>query len=201
MKIIRYSELIDNIDFFNFLKAESLETSQPASINLWTENWQSDSHTLSYILTNTTRFNGVNGEFYILSDNGKIIGCSGVYISEFSKDIVIVGVRTWINKKYRHLGLNKDYLLVEQKKWATNRNAKIIALSFNEHNKNIIQIFKRNRLGEKPGRIKSREPKHIFYNGLLEINFPVTIQYTKQWVIYEKLDPNFEFNWISIQCK
>ena len=129
MKIIRYSELIDNIDFFNFLKAESLETSQPASINLWTENWQSDSHTLSYILTNTTRFNGVNGEFYILSDNGKIIGCSGVYISEFSKDIVIVGVRTWINKKYRHLGLNKDYLLVEQKKWATNRNAKIIALS------------------------------------------------------------------------
>lgn len=199
MKIIRYSELIDNIDFFNFLKEESLETSQPASTNLWSEDLKSNNHTLSYILTNTTRFNGVNGEFYILYDNDKIVASSGIYISKFSKDIVIAGVRTWINKKYRHLGLNKDYLLVEQKKWATDRNSKMIALSFNEYNKNIIQIFKRNRLGEKSGRIENREPKHMFYNGLLEVKFPVTIQYTKQWVIYEKLDSTFNFDWSTIK--
>lgn len=201
MKITRYSELIDNNEFFNFLKTESLEIEQPASINLWTENWQSDNYTLSYILTNTKRFDGVNGDFYILSDNGKIIGCSGVYISEFSKDIVIAGVRTWITKKYRHLVLNKDYLLVEQKKWATYRNAKMIVLSFNEYNKNIIQIFKRNRLGEKSGRIESREPKHMFYNGVQEVEFPVRLQYTKQWIIYEKLQEDFSFDWNSIKWK
>ena len=156
MKIIRYSELINSIDFFNFLKVESLETSQPASINLWSEDLKSNSHTLSYILTNTTRFNGVNGEFYILYDNDKIVACGGVYISEFSKDIVIAGVRTWVTNEYRHLALNKDYLLIEQKKWAISRNAKIIALSFNEYNKNIIQIFKRTRLGENSRRINSR---------------------------------------------
>jgi hypothetical protein len=201
MKIIRYSELINSIDFFNFLKVESLETSQPASINLWSEDLKSNNHTLSYILTNTTRFNGVNGEFYILYDNDKIVACGGVYISEFSKDIVIAGVRTWVTNEYRHLALNKDYLLVEQKKWAISRNAKIIALSFNEYNKNIIQIFKRTRLGENSRRINSRESKHIFYNGLQEVKFPVIIQHTPQWVIYERLDSAFNFNWDTIQFK
>lgn len=200
MKIVRYSELIDNTEFFNFLKTESFEIDQPASINLWSADWQSNSHTLSYILTNTDRFNGVNGDFYILYDDSNIVGCSGVYKSEFNKDIVIAGVRTWVKKEYRHLALNKDYLLVEQKKWAVDRSAKIIALSFNEYNKNIIQIFKRNRLGEKSGRIESREPRHMFYNGLQEVNFPVMIQYTPQWVIYEKIDHTFDFDWNSIKC-
>ena len=54
------------------------------------------------------------------------------------------------------------------------------------------------RLGEKR---TARQPYHLFYNNFNEVEFPVTIQYTKQWIIYEKLDPNFDFNWISIQCK
>jgi hypothetical protein len=195
MKIIRYSDLTDNSDFFKFLKTESLEVTQPASVNLWTEGWGTNVHTLPYILTNTKRFDSTNGEFYILHDSDTIVACGGVYTSDFSKDIAIAGVRTWVNKEYRHLTLNKDYLLVEHKKWAMGRNMKMIALSFNDYNKNIIQIFKRGRLGEKPGRITSREPKHMFYYGLQEVTFPVTIQYTPQWVIYEQLDSSFEFDW------
>lgn len=199
MKIARYSELNNNDEFFNFLKTESLEIDQPASVNLWLDDWNTKNHTLPYILTNTRRFDGINGEFFILYDKDKIVACSGVYISDFNKDIAIAGVRTWINKDYRHLTLNKDYLLVEHKKWATNNNMKMIALSFNEYNKNIIQIFKRNRLGEKPGRINNREPHNMFYGGLHEVNFPVIIQYTPQWVIYEKLDDSFDFNWESLK--
>jgi hypothetical protein len=41
----------------------------------------------------------------------------------------------------------------------------------------------------------ARQPHHLFYNGAIEVKFPVTIQYTKQWVLYEKLDPRFEFDW------
>ena len=199
MKIVRYSELTDNTEFFNFLKAESLEVDQPASVNLWSEDWETNVHTLTYILTNTKRFDGTNGEFYILYNDSKIVACGGVYISEFSKDIAIAGVRTWVKGEYRHLSLNKDYLLVEHKKWTISKNIKLLALSFNDYNKNIIQIFKRNRLGEKSGRINSREPHHIFYNGLHEVNFPVTIQYTPQWVIYEKLNDSFDFNWESLK--
>ena len=199
MKIVCYSDLTDNTEFFNFLKTESLEIDQPARVNLWSEDWESNVHTLPYILTNTTRFDGSNGNFFILYDNDKIVACGGVYVSDFNKDIAIAGVRTWVKKDYRHLALNKDYLLVEHKKWAIDKNMKMIALSFNDYNKNIIQIFKRGRLGEKPGRINNREPKNIFYNGLQEVKFPVTIQYTPQWVIYEKLDNSFDFDWESLK--
>jgi hypothetical protein len=198
MKIVRYSDLADDAEFFNFLKTQSLEVDQPASVNLWTEDWETNVSTLPYILNNTKRFDGTNGEFYILYENDLIIACGGVYISDFSKDIAIAGVRTWVSKNYRHLALNKDYLLVEHKKWAMNKNIKMIALSFNEYNKNIIQIFKRNRLGEKQGRINSREPHNIFYSGLHEVNFPVTIQYTRQWIIYEKIDNTFNFDWSKL---
>jgi hypothetical protein len=201
MKIIRYSDLTNDTEFFDFLKTESLEVDQPASINLYTDDWETNVHTLPYILKNTKRFNGINGEFYIVYDRDKIIACGGVYISEFDENIAIAGVRTWVSKNYRHLSLNKDYLLVEHKKWVVDRNMKMIALSFNEYNKNIIQIFKRNRLGEKPGRINSRKPHNMFYNGLHEVNFPVTIQYTQQWVIYEKIDDTFDFDWSSIEWR
>jgi hypothetical protein len=199
MRIVRYTDLIDTTEFFSFLKTESHETTQPASVNLWADDWGNKNNTLPYLLTHTNRFDGVNGEFFILFDNDKIIACSGVYISEFNKNISLAGVRTWINKNYRHLTLNKDYLLVEHKKWCTNCKIKMIALSFNDYNKNIIQIFKRGRLGEKTGRTSSREPMHLFYNGLNEVSFPVTIQHTKQWVIYEKLDKDFEFDWSTLK--
>jgi hypothetical protein len=201
MKIAHYSDLDNNVEFFEFLKSESHEINQPANTNIWSDDWDTKNHTLPYILTNTNRFDGVNGEFFILYNKDKIVACSGVYISDFNKEIAIAGVRTWINKDYRHLLLIKDYLLVEHKKWAINNNIKMVALSFNEYNKNIIQIFKRNRLGEKAGRINSREPHHMFYSGLNEVSFPVTIQYTKQWVVYEKIDPGFEFDWETIKWK
>jgi hypothetical protein len=199
MKIVHYSDLSDNSEFFDFLKTESLEVDQPACVNLWSKDWEINVHTLPYILTNTKRFDGINGEFYIIYNDDKIVACSGVYISDFSTDIAIAGVRTWVNKNYRHLTLNKDYLLVEHKKWAMDKNMKIIALSFNDYNKNIIQIFKRGRLGEKSGRINSRESKNLFYNGLCEVKFPVTIQYTPQWVIYEQLDSSFKFDWDTLK--
>lgn len=199
MKIMSYSELSDDSAFFNFLKTESFEADQPARVNIWEENWKTNPHTLPYILTNTSRFDGINGEFFILYDNDEIVACGGVYISGFSKHIAIAGVRTWVKRDYRHLSLNKDYLLVKHKRWAMDRGMKMLALSFNEYNKNMIQIFKRNRLGESPGRITNREPKNIFYYGLHEVGFPVKIQYTPQWVIYEKLDNEFEFDWESLQ--
>jgi hypothetical protein len=199
MEIISYNELVDDAIFFNFLKTESLEVEQPASVNIWSDNWETSSNTLPYLLSNGKRFDGVNGEFYILFKNDVIVACGGVYISDFDQNIAIAGVRTWVSKEYRHLSLNKDYLLTEQKKWAIGKNMKIIALSFNEYNKNIIQIFKRNRLGEKTGRINSRNSKNMFYNGVNEVPFQVTIQHTPQWVIYEKIDENFNFDWTKLK--
>jgi hypothetical protein len=48
-------------------------------------------------------------------------------------------------------------------------------------------------------RINKREPKNLFYNGVDEVGFPVTIQYTPQWVIYEQLDSSFDFDWSTLK--
>ena len=73
--------------------------------------------------------------------------------------------------------------------------------SENEYNKNLIQVFKRRRFGENKERINNRQPHHLFYNGINELDFPVTIQHTKQWIIYENLDPSFNFDWSTIKYK
>jgi hypothetical protein len=193
MQIKTYKS-IDKQQFLNFCKEQSLLHGKQSSSNMWSDD-ANNQHTLPYILANTIRFDGVNGEFFILFDNDKIAACGGVYISDFNRHIALAGVRTWVNQDYRHLSLHRDYLLVEHKKWCIERQVKLIALSFNDYNKNIIEIFKRNRLGEKNNRINNREPKHMFYTGIEEVGFPVMIQYTPQWVIYEKIDKDFKFDW------
>jgi hypothetical protein len=187
-------------EFFNFLKIEVTRSKDPAACNMWSDNWIFENNTLPYILERSARFKEPNGQFFILTHNEKIIGCSGVYESQFNPNIAIAGVRTWIDQDYRNNSINREYLLPAQKKWAEDKGYKIIALTFNDYNKNIIQIFKRNRLGEKNNRLGSREPYHLFYNGLNEVDFPVVIQHTPQWVIYEKLDPSWEYDWGNISA-
>jgi hypothetical protein len=83
--------------------------------------------------------------------------------------------------------------------WCQEKNIKLIALTFNNYNKNLIQVFKKRRLGEKVDRLKTRNPGHLFYNNFNEVKFPVSIQYTKQWVVYEKLDINWDYDWSLIR--
>ena len=195
-QISKFNIQTDCQDFFKFCKEASLETSQPAAANMWDDDWQNQKHTLPYIITNVKRFAEPSGEFFLLRDNNKIIGCSGVYISEFSKDVAVAGCRTWISPEYRNQSLPREYLLPAHKEWAIKNNCKAIALTFNDYNKNIIKIWKRIRFGET--RIP-RDSYHMFYKNFNEVAFPVNIQYTPQWVIYEQLDNSFDFDWQTIR--
>lgn len=182
--------------FFSYLKHLG---DSPAYANMWSDNWVDENHTLPYILEKTDRFNGVGGAFHIIYDNSNIVACGGVYISPFNSKISIGAVRTWTDKKYRNSSVLREYLLPLHKKWSIDHDMKIMMLTFNDYNKNLIQVFKRRRLGESKERINSREPHHLFYNGLIEIPFPLTIQYTKQWAVYEKFDDAWDFDWTLIK--
>jgi len=195
MKLLTLNRLQDINLFFNFCIDASLETDQPAAPNMWHTDWSEHSHTLPYLLFKESRFTAPTGEFFLLEDNGKIIGCSGIYVSDFSKDIAIAGCRLWISKEYRNQSLAREYFLPAQKAWAIERKSKIIALTFNEYNKNIIEIWRRSRLGENRS---PRESRHIFYKNFNKLEFPVTIQYTKQWLIYEQLT-DWNFDWQSLK--
>jgi hypothetical protein len=182
--------------FFDFLK--STNTTDPASSNMWDDAWEDKNYTLPYILENTDRFRGKNGEFHIVFDNDTIIACGGVYLSAFSKFISIAGTRTWVDKQYRNKLIMREVLLPRQKAWSIDKGCKLVAISVNEYNRNLLKPFKRIRLGEDKNRMNDRQPHHLFYNGAIEVDFPVNIQYTKQWVLYEQLDPSFEFDWSTI---
>lgn len=178
--------------FIDFLESIKYEKNQPAYINMIPSN---SNNTLLYILNHTDRFIN-HGMFQILYFGTEIIGCSGAYQSPFSSDICILGTRTWIRKDYRNKNIAKDYLLPKEKKWAIRKNYKCIALTFNEYNKNIIKTFSRMRLGEKRTR---REKRHFGFGNLHTLEFPVNINYTKQWIIFELLDNNFNYDWQLIE--
>ena len=186
--------------FFQYLQSVKASNAQ-AYANMWDNNWMTKVNTLPYVLEKTDRFNEINGKFHIIYNDSDIVACGGVYRSQFNDLIGIGGVRTWTNDKYRHQSLLREFLLPLHKTWCIEHNMKMIVLSFNEYNKNLIQVFKRKRLGEQEDRINSREPHHLFYNGVNELEFPVTIQYTKQWIIYERLHEDFNFDWSSIKWK
>jgi hypothetical protein len=177
--------------FYNFCQEVGTTSKDPAAKNMWGEGYNA----LPFLLKNTDRFKYPNGDFSVLFDQDKVIACSGVYRSSFDANIAIAGVRTFVDDQYRHMSLNREYFLVEQKKWCTDNGVKVIMLTFNEYNKNLINVFKRQRLGEKIDRCNTREPKHLFYRNFNEVPFPLTIQYTKQWAIYEKLDDSYEVKW------
>jgi hypothetical protein len=195
-KIVPYFELNQqHLNFFNFLKNASKETTQPAHINIWDDDWSTKNNTLPYLLENTDRFK-IGGKYHIAFDNDTIVGCSGIYTSEFCPELAIAGTRTWINKDYRNKSIARNVLLPAEKAWAIENKFKAIAICFNDYNKNMPKIWERIRFGEKR---TPRQSHHIFYNGVNELEFPVNIQYTKQWVMYEKLDPSFDFDWSSIK--
>ena len=108
----------------------------------------------------------------------------------------MAGTRTWVSENYRNRQVAAYILLPAHKQWAIDNGYKQIALCFNEYNKNLIRTWKRKRLGE------DRSPRtadRIFYDNLYELDFPVNIQYTKQWVIYEKLDKDWQFDWSTLK--
>lgn len=131
--------------FFDFLK--STNTSDPASNNMWDDLWEEKNYTLPYILEKTDRFKGENGEFHVVFDDDTIIACGGVYISAFSQHIAIAGTRTWVDKQYRNKLIMREVLLPQQKAWSIEKDCKIVAISVNEYNKNLLIPFKRIRLG------------------------------------------------------
>jgi hypothetical protein len=181
--------------FVEFLKEAGTETNQPAHVNMYDPDWHNKPNTLLYILEYTDRFK-TNGFYQVIFDGDKVVASDGAYASDFSSDVAILGSRTWIRKDYRHKLITREQLLPSSKKWAIDHGFKIIVLTFNDYNKNLMKLWNRTRLGESR---TIRESHHFGYNGVTELEFQVTIQYTKQWVLYEKLDLEFDFDWSTIR--
>lgn len=172
------------------------EKTEPSHVNMWHTDWENINSTFPYLLYKSNRFSNGNGDMFVLFDNNdNILAVSGVNISEFDNKVALGGVRTWLNKGMRGQFVIGRYLLPMQLKWASETGCKVVALTFNDYNKRLIPYFARSGLGIQ----KKRNPNSMFYNGQHILDFPVIINYTKQWVIYHKIDETYSPNWDSIK--
>ena len=164
----------------------------PASANMWTEDWENNPSSLLYILKNTSRFTFPNGVFHLIYDGKEIIGCGGIYKSSFDSNIAMAGVRSWLKSNYRTKQIIRNHLLVAHKRWAKRNGVKIIALSFNQYNRNLVRIFERGQ------RFRTRTALHMFSSNFNVVEYLVMIQNVPQWVIFEELDP-YQFDWSKLR--
>lgn len=200
ISIIEYKDLDEQMkkQFFLFCQDASLEPFKPAAENMYDADWENKSNTLPYILEKTDRFDEPNGVFHILLIDDNIVACAGVYISEFDNKVALLGVRTWVHEFYRNRLVVREHILPKQKEWAIARNCEILALTFNDYNKNVIKAFQRIRLGEYSNRITERTSAHLFSSNMNVLDYSVIIKHTPQWVAYEKLS-DYDFDWGSLK--
>ena len=199
MQAIQFNPDRDLDKFAEFLQIETEFSKDSAADNMWHADWQQLPNTLPYMLTKTDKFTSDLGAFHLIMDGDTIAACGGVQIAHFNNKIALAGIRTWVAKEYRNQMAVARYLLPAHKAWALEHGCNQVALTFNQYNKNLTRPFTRTRAGEDGARISRRTADMMFYNGVNELDYMVMIQYTPQWVIYERLDPDWDFNWQSIK--
>jgi len=203
-KVKEYAKLssLEKDRFHDTLRDQvALDAKSPAMENMYSPVWRTESHTLRYLLEVDNLFAKEHGAYYVLLDGDNFVASGGVHFSEWTDNIAMGGIRTWVHTDYRNKFLAADYILPACKKWAVKNGCNIITLTFNDYNKNLIKTWTRIRVGENKSRIRQRKSKHIFYNNLVVIDYPLEINYTKQWLIYENLSGIFDFNWQEIKWK
>ena len=180
----------------DYCKQAFTEKDQPGHANMWHDDWENQPSTFPYLLYRSERFKNGNGIMLLLLDeNDNILGTSGANVSDFDKNVVLGGVRTWLNKDLRGQFMMGRLVLPHQLSWATELGFKTLALTFNDYNKRLLPYFARSGLGIE----KKRKPGSLFYNGQYILDFPVNINYTKQWVVYHKIDELYQPDWESIR--
>jgi len=201
LKVKKYTKLTpaELKRFWSTLESESERDTSPAMVNMYSSSWRLEQNTLRYILEIGNKFNP--GEYFVVFDGRQPVASGGIHFSEWTDDIAMAGIRTWAHTEHRNKLLIAEYILPACKKWAVKNKCSAITLTFNEYNKNLIKVFSRIRIGEKADRITGRGPEKLFYNGVKVIDYPLEINYTKQWLIYESLSEIFDFNWQELRWK
>lgn len=178
--------------FWRVMEQQSAADPSPAMVNMHSDKWRTASATLRYLLEVDNKF--AQGDYFILYLGREPVASGGVHFSEWTRDIAMAGIRTWVHTLHRNKFLAAEYILPACKSWAIANACKIVTLTFNEYNRRLIHTWTRIRAGESADRIKNRRPDMMFYTGVKQVDKAVKINYTKQWVIYEQLAP-MEFNW------
>ena len=163
------------------------------------DDWENRDNTLLSVFLKQKRFSKDNGGLVLIYDNEKLCGLSGYNKSNFNSDIYILGVRTLIDKEYRHRLLMSSYFIPTQIDLVKNC-AKMVVFIFDKNNVfNLYDIFTQGKLNLFL-KNKYNDFAHIWDN-LKAIDFPVIIYNgSVHNVLYISIDKTFEFNWETLKA-
>jgi hypothetical protein len=159
--------------------------------NIYHENWEEKSNTLPYLIYKSNQFKE-NGDFFIklYCDNKvqKVAMTSGVYISDFDKNVAVINVRFSVAPFY--LGVTswfKKPMTPYVTNWAIKNNCKAVLVTVNEYNRKILPVLVRTGLSTD--------------NKVEILPFPIYYKYTKQYCCYSYIDKNYEIDWECLKYK
>ena len=175
------------------------ENKHEARTNMQIDNWQNISSSLLYLLLIEKRFTPGNGGLLLLMEGPKAIGVSGYYRSDFDSGIFLMGVRSWVLKKYRFNLLIAKYLLPYQLEKIKNLGAHTVAITFNDATKPFAKLIERsNKNSESKNKFFFGREYPDIYKDMTFLKEPMRIKNVKQWVLIKQISPS-QFNWAQLR--
>lgn len=183
----------------NLCQEALAENKHEARTNMQIDNWQNISSSLLYLLLIEKRFTPRNGGLLLLMEGPKAIGVSGYYRSDFDSGIFLMGVRSWVLKKYRFNLLIAKYLLPYQLEKIKNLGAHTVAITFNDATKPFAKLIERsNRNSKSKNKFFFGSEYPDIYKDMTFLDEPMKIKNVKQWVLIKQLSPS-NFNWSQLR--
>jgi hypothetical protein len=189
MNIIDTNNSCDIEKLINFCK-DSVSDDMPGSKNLEVDDWENKSHTLLHNLFIQHRFDKKNRAGYIIGEqDNKYIAGSGFYPLYTDPNICIAGTRTYTIIKGRGDFTHGNFILPKQLELAKEYNYKTIIITFNEYNLWLKEGIE--KLGRREASAIGKKVPRIYF-GWESLEYPINIQYTKQWCLYKHLDHSYD---------
>lgn len=183
----------------NFCES-AVADNRDAAVNMDPVDYENKPHTLLYKLYVEKVFD--SGGYGLYIENEQVLGGSGYYASSWHPDLYVYAVRSYtppnMFKKY-----SMSDMMYEQMELIKNRGGNCCMITWNEYNIPLMNRF-----------LYVNQPENHKYsfceNGLWYrktgvriqphqlLEFPVTYNYTKQWVTYIMFDQKFESEFTSI---
>lgn len=190
-----YTSTSDLSDVITFCK-NAKNDSRPAAENMRLENYQERSHCLMHKLIVQKEYD--TGGYGLLYRNKEAVTGGGFYQTKWHDQLYMSGVRSYTIPGIKQ-GLNylQGELWHAQLDKITELGGKVAMSSYNDYNAYLIDTL-----------IKINDPANwktsFCENGLWyrkpgrritpmrKISHPVTYNYTKQWIMYCLIDPDFD---------
>jgi len=172
------------LEFCNYSKKDTL----PGAENLDTDDWESKTHTLLYLIYKEKRYDNFGSGYIGLEFNGKLISGAGYYPLDIDKNIVNVNSRYYTIPEHRSKLFQGNYILPAIFSEIADIY-KIALFGFNDYNLWLRNLLLRINHG-KAAWLGKKTP--IVYKGWLELKDPIIIKNTTQYCLYKIFDSNYE---------